>query len=178
MFPHLISSTYFLFQTSKACLACIGINQTFMYGCCIVLTCRITLKQVTFVTVLQKSLNLSLSLQVASRQEVCFTSVPSQPVPPLVQTLQAYLRGLEPLLPPEELRHTRMIVQEFARRGGLGARLQEGLERRARHTNNWVCVCCVAVGNVTDVLVRHGESCWNVCGGETLPDPDLKQKSE
>uniref|UniRef100_A0A8C9XQZ4 Carnitine O-acetyltransferase b n=1 Tax=Sander lucioperca TaxID=283035 RepID=A0A8C9XQZ4_SANLU len=77
--------------------------------------------------------------RISLRQEPCFSSsVPPQPVPPLVQTLQSYLRSLEPLLPPEELSHTRRMVQEFGRPGGLGARLQEALEKRARHTKNWI----------------------------------------
>lgn len=88
-----------------------------------------------------------LPSQVSLAQELCFFStVPSQPVPPLAQTLKGYLRALEPLLPPEELSHTRRMVQEFGRPGGLGPLLQEGLEMRARHTRNWV-----SVGNVTDV---------------------------
>uniref|UniRef100_A0AAQ5ZF64 Choline/carnitine acyltransferase domain-containing protein n=1 Tax=Amphiprion ocellaris TaxID=80972 RepID=A0AAQ5ZF64_AMPOC len=49
-----------------------------------------------------------------------------------------YLRALEPLLPPEELTHTRRIVQEFGRPGGLGSKLQEALERRARLSKNWI----------------------------------------
>uniref|UniRef100_A0A8C6LZN7 Carnitine O-acetyltransferase b n=1 Tax=Nothobranchius furzeri TaxID=105023 RepID=A0A8C6LZN7_NOTFU len=60
------------------------------------------------------------------------------PVPPLTQTLQGYLKALEPLLPPEELSHTRRMVQEFGRPGGLGPHLQEGLEKRARRTKNWI----------------------------------------
>lgn len=91
------------------------------------------------------------------RQELCFSSsstVPPQPVPPLAQTLQGYLTALEPLLPPEELSHTRRMVQEFGRPGGLGSRLQDGLEKRARLTKNWVSV---SVGTVTDV--RHGYGC-------------------
>uniref|UniRef100_A0A671XAE6 Carnitine O-acetyltransferase b n=1 Tax=Sparus aurata TaxID=8175 RepID=A0A671XAE6_SPAAU len=77
--------------------------------------------------------------QVSSRQEPCFfSSVPNQPVPPLAQTLQAYLKALEPLLPPEEINHTRRMVQEFGMPGGLGAKLQMGLERRARSTKNWI----------------------------------------
>ncbi|MEQ2275171.1 hypothetical protein AMECASPLE_014171 [Ameca splendens] len=76
---------------------------------------------------------------VSPRHESCFYStVPLQPVPPLTQTLQGYLWALEPLLPPEELNHTRRMVQEFGRPGGLGQQLQEGLERRARHTKNWI----------------------------------------
>uniref|UniRef100_A0A4W5NTC8 Carnitine O-acetyltransferase b n=1 Tax=Hucho hucho TaxID=62062 RepID=A0A4W5NTC8_9TELE len=60
------------------------------------------------------------------------------PVPPLAQTLQGYLRALEPLIPEEELVHTRKNIQKFCGEGGLGPQLQEGLERRARHSNNWI----------------------------------------
>ncbi|XP_038827951.1 carnitine O-acetyltransferase b isoform X1 [Salvelinus namaycush] len=74
-----------------------------------------------------------------SSQERCFSSsVPAQPVPPLAQTLQGYLRALEPLIPEEELVHTRKNIQKFCGEGGLGPQLQEGLERRARHSNNWI----------------------------------------
>uniref|UniRef100_A0A3P8VSZ2 Carnitine O-acetyltransferase b n=1 Tax=Cynoglossus semilaevis TaxID=244447 RepID=A0A3P8VSZ2_CYNSE len=76
--------------------------------------------------------------QVSLKQELCFSSVPPQPVPPLAHTLQGYLKALEPLLPPEELSHTCRMVQEFGRPGGLGARLQKGLEKRARNTKNWI----------------------------------------
>ncbi|XP_049606540.1 carnitine O-acetyltransferase b [Syngnathus scovelli] len=77
--------------------------------------------------------------RVTSRQELSMsTFVPPQPVPPLSQTLQAYMRSLEPLIPPEELTHTRRVMREFSRRGGLGAELQKGLERRARNTENWI----------------------------------------
>ncbi|KAM3858173.1 carnitine O-acetyltransferase b [Diretmus argenteus] len=76
---------------------------------------------------------------VALRPEPCwFSSVPTQPVPPLAQTLQGYLRALEPLLPPDELQHTRKMVQQFGKPGGLGQSLQHNLERRARHTKNWI----------------------------------------
>lgn len=64
--------------------------------------------------------------------------MPAQPVPPLAQTLQGYLRALEPLLPEEELVHTRKNIQKFCGEGGLGPQLQEGLERRAKHSNNWI----------------------------------------
>lgn len=77
--------------------------------------------------------------RVSLRQELCFfSSVPPQPVPPLAQTLQGYLRALEPLLPPEELSHTRKMVHDFGRAGGLGLQLQEGLEKRARLNKNWI----------------------------------------
>ncbi|KAG7499951.1 carnitine O-acetyltransferase-like [Solea senegalensis] len=75
---------------------------------------------------------------VSMRQELCFSSVPPQPVPPLTHTLQGYLKALEPLLPPEELSHTRRMVHEFGRPGGLGSHLQAGLEKRAKFTKNWI----------------------------------------
>uniref|UniRef100_A0A674NHW0 Carnitine O-acetyltransferase b n=1 Tax=Takifugu rubripes TaxID=31033 RepID=A0A674NHW0_TAKRU len=82
---------------------------------------------------------LSWSQNSVLRLDACFfSSVPSQPVPPLAQTLQGYLKALEPLLPPQELSHTRRMVQEFGRSGGLGPQLQEGLERRAMLTKNWI----------------------------------------
>uniref|UniRef100_A0A8D3D7Z2 Choline/carnitine acyltransferase domain-containing protein n=1 Tax=Scophthalmus maximus TaxID=52904 RepID=A0A8D3D7Z2_SCOMX len=87
-------------------------------------------------------LNFSFSSQVSWGQELRFSSssssVPPQPVPPLAHTLQGYLRALEPLLPADELSHTRRMVHEFGRPGGLGAQLQDGLERRARHSRNWI----------------------------------------
>ncbi|XP_076158300.1 carnitine O-acetyltransferase b [Alosa pseudoharengus] len=67
-----------------------------------------------------------------------YYSVPPQPVPPLSQTLEGYLRALEPLLPPDELAHTHKIVKEFGKERGLGIRLQEGLENKARNSQNWI----------------------------------------
>ncbi|XP_012686950.2 carnitine O-acetyltransferase b [Clupea harengus] len=67
-----------------------------------------------------------------------YYSVSPQPVPPLAQTLERYLRALEPLLPPDELTHTHKMVLQFGKEGGLGIRLQEGLENRARHSQNWI----------------------------------------
>uniref|UniRef100_A0A673NGN5 Carnitine O-acetyltransferase-like n=1 Tax=Sinocyclocheilus rhinocerous TaxID=307959 RepID=A0A673NGN5_9TELE len=62
----------------------------------------------------------------------------NSPVPPLLQTLQRYLTALEPLLPPEELEHTRGIVQKFGCPGGLGENLQRELIKRAKHSHNWI----------------------------------------
>uniref|UniRef100_A0A674BQL1 Carnitine O-acetyltransferase b n=1 Tax=Salmo trutta TaxID=8032 RepID=A0A674BQL1_SALTR len=81
--------------------------------------------------------HISEKVVSGSSQERCF-SVPAQPVPPLAQTLQGYLRALEPLIPEEELVHTRKNIQKFCGEGGLGPQLQEGLERRAKHSNNWI----------------------------------------
>uniref|UniRef100_A0AAV2K6Y0 Choline/carnitine acyltransferase domain-containing protein n=1 Tax=Knipowitschia caucasica TaxID=637954 RepID=A0AAV2K6Y0_KNICA len=81
---------------------------------------------------------LSPQASLQQQQQCWSSSAPPQPVPPLSLTLQRYLQALEPLLPPDELSHSRRMVQEFGRPGGLGSRLQKGLEIRARHTRNWI----------------------------------------
>ncbi|XP_052440431.1 carnitine O-acetyltransferase b [Carassius gibelio] len=80
----------------------------------------------------------SLFMLGAARRQAHSSPVPPQPVPPLLQTLQRYLTALEPLLPPDELEHTRRIVQKFGCPGGLGEKLQRELIKRAKHSHNWI----------------------------------------
>nr|XP_003229729.2 PREDICTED: carnitine O-acetyltransferase [Anolis carolinensis] len=64
--------------------------------------------------------------------------LPPLPVPPLPQTLERYVLALQPIVSPEELAHTRDLVRDFLKPGGVGERLQKGLERRARKHENWL----------------------------------------
>ncbi|XP_061586746.1 carnitine O-acetyltransferase-like [Cololabis saira] len=75
--------------------------------------------------------------QIPERSLVHQGGLPKLPVPPLKQTCERYLAALEPIVSKEELEHTERLVQEFLH-GGVGQRLQKGLERRARKTENWL----------------------------------------
>uniref|UniRef100_A0A8C1Z8R4 Carnitine O-acetyltransferase n=1 Tax=Cyprinus carpio TaxID=7962 RepID=A0A8C1Z8R4_CYPCA len=77
-------------------------------------------------------------VQISERPLVHQESLPKLPVPPLQQTCSRYLASLEPLISAEEMTHTRELMDEFLRPGGIGERLQKSLERRARKTENWL----------------------------------------
>ncbi|XP_072287375.1 carnitine O-acetyltransferase isoform X2 [Pyxicephalus adspersus] len=64
-------------------------------------------------------------------------TLPHLPIPPLQQTLDKYMLALKPLVSQEEWSHTNQLVEEF-QTSGVGERLQKGLERRAKKTENWL----------------------------------------
>ncbi|XP_037002215.2 carnitine O-acetyltransferase isoform X1 [Artibeus jamaicensis] len=76
--------------------------------------------------------------KAASRFKAHQDALPRLPVPPLQQSLDHYLKALQPIVSEEEWTHTKQLVEEFQAAGGVGERLQKGLERRATKTENWL----------------------------------------
>lgn len=72
------------------------------------------------------------------RKWVSSFSLPRQPLPSLAQTMDRYLRSLEPLVSSEELEQTRQLLAEFGAPGGEGERLQARLQRRVARMENWI----------------------------------------
>lgn len=80
----------------------------------------------------------SSMMKLPGRLKAHQDALPRLPVPPLQQSLDHYLRALQPIVSEEEWAATKQLVDEFRSPGGVGERLQKGLERRARKTENWV----------------------------------------
>lgn len=65
-------------------------------------------------------------------------SLPRLPVPPLQQSLEKYLRAVQPLVSDAEFKRTHRVVEEFGMKSGIGEKLQKALEDRAKTRDNWV----------------------------------------
>ena len=77
-------------------------------------------------------------------------SLPKLPVPPLHQSLQKYLRAVQPLVSDEEFKRTCRVVEEFGMRNGIGEKLQKALEDRARTRDSWVSN--IVILNIYDTM--------------------------
>lgn len=77
-------------------------------------------------------------MKVSGRFKAHQDGLPRLPVPPLQQSLDHYLKALQPIVSEEEWAHTKQLVDEFQTSGGVGERLQKGLERRAKKMENWL----------------------------------------
>ncbi|XP_012577028.1 PREDICTED: carnitine O-acetyltransferase isoform X2 [Condylura cristata] len=76
-------------------------------------------------------------MKVSGRFKAHQDSLPRLPVPPLQQSLDHYLKALQPIVSKEEWIQTKQLVEEF-QTSGVGERLQKGLERRAKKSENWL----------------------------------------
>lgn len=65
-------------------------------------------------------------------------NLPHYPLPTLQDTLQKYLRSVQPLLSDDAYRQTETIVTNFARSNGAGPHLHTLLKKRADSTENWL----------------------------------------
>lgn len=107
--------------------------------------------------------------QIPERSMMHQEGLPKLPVPPLKQTCERYLASLEPIVSEEELEYTRELVKEFLT-GGVGERLQKGLERRASKTDNWVdirvylaesfCLSACSPNQQWRTIAKHLISCF------------------
>ena len=65
--------------------------------------------------------------------------LPKLPVPPLEQTMAAYLEAVQVAVgDPEQVAETRRIVEQFMRPGGVGLKLQDQLMDKQSKEDNWV----------------------------------------
>nr|XP_015818485.2 choline O-acetyltransferase [Nothobranchius furzeri]XP_015818486.2 choline O-acetyltransferase [Nothobranchius furzeri] len=64
--------------------------------------------------------------------------LPKVPVPPLKQTLDTYLKCIQPLVKDDQFKKTKAIVEKFGSPGGVGEVLQRKLLERREKTANWV----------------------------------------
>uniref|UniRef100_A0A3Q1JE96 Choline/carnitine acyltransferase domain-containing protein n=1 Tax=Anabas testudineus TaxID=64144 RepID=A0A3Q1JE96_ANATE len=125
---------------------------------------------------------------VAGRNLSQLKTLPKPTVPPLKRTCELYLSSLETFLQPEELNHTKKLVEEFLIPGGVGETLQKGLERRACNTENWLeclkrkpLVVLLNFGILCtrkDIRDKQGQIRFHLCMfcSDTLPVEYMKGK--
>lgn len=82
---------------------------------------------------------LGMKILVGGRRHLLYSFqgvLPSLPVPPLSQTLTAYLNSVQPLQTPEQFEQTKVLARDFE--SGVGPRLQRYLTLKSFYAPNYV----------------------------------------
>lgn len=74
----------------------------------------------------------------ASQHQQWAKNLPNLPVPKLSQTMDKYLKSVQPFLNEAELNHTKKLIQQFQAENGIGSKLQKLLVQKALQTDNWL----------------------------------------
>ncbi|CAJ1063146.1 carnitine O-acetyltransferase-like [Xyrichtys novacula] len=99
---------------------------------------RICSRSLVKVGVLQRPAAVLSCRNMSQQQKQQKPDLPKLPLPPLKESCELYLDQLEPLVEPEQLQKTKKLLEEFMKEGGLGERLQRGLQKKAETTDNWL----------------------------------------
>lgn len=95
-------------------------------------TRKMSIQQETMLTLAPRRALSSASAITPSNPD----NLPHLPLPKLEDTMQKYLKSVQPLLSPEKFLKTSALVEDFKR--GIGAQLHDLLEFKAQRTENWL----------------------------------------
>lgn len=93
---------------------------------------KMSIQQETLITLAPKRTLTSASNLSPTNPD----NLPHLPLPKLEDTMQKYLKSVEPLLSQEQLKKTNSIVADFKR--GIGAQLHDILQFKAENSENWL----------------------------------------
>ncbi|XP_063902174.1 carnitine O-acetyltransferase-like isoform X2 [Zophobas morio] len=97
---------------------------------------RLIMSQKKLVGMYQKANSPLLAMSSAAVMQT--QVLPHLPVPKLEQTVEKYLKSVEPFLNETELNHTKKLLTQFQSESGLGPKLQKLLVEKAQETDSWL----------------------------------------